>query len=63
MAAGHDRVVCEVNVDPPNPTSRAFHLRMGFGEVGHATLPGGTKTVSISCGISTPRGGELSLTL
>jgi hypothetical protein len=26
-AAGHDRVVCEVNSDPPNPASAAFHAR------------------------------------
>ena len=28
--AGHDRVVCEVNLDPPNPGSDAFHERLGF---------------------------------
>jgi hypothetical protein len=41
---GHERVVCEVNMDPPNPTSDAFHHSMGFVEVGTATLSG-TKTV------------------
>ena len=40
-AAGHDQVLCEVNVDPPNPGSDGFHDRMGFGEVGRAALPGG----------------------
>jgi len=44
-AAGHGRVVCEVNEDPPNPASDAFHARLGFVEVGAATLPGGTKKV------------------
>lgn len=41
---GHDRVLCEVNFDPPNPASDAFHARMGFSEVGRAVLANG-KTV------------------
>ena len=28
--AGHDRIVCEVNVVPPNPVSAAFHAAQGF---------------------------------
>lgn len=43
--AGHDRVVCEVNNEPPNPVSEAFHVAMGFEEVGQATIHNGTKTV------------------
>jgi uncharacterized protein len=43
--AGQDRVVCEVNLNPPNPTSQAFHVTMGFKEVGRADLHCGTKTV------------------
>jgi predicted GNAT superfamily acetyltransferase len=43
--AGHSRVVCEVNSDPPNPASDAFHAATGFDIVGQATLHGGTKTV------------------
>lgn len=43
--AGQDRVVCEVNIEPPNPISKAFHLALGFKEVGQATIHGGTKTV------------------
>jgi predicted GNAT superfamily acetyltransferase len=43
--AGQDRVVCEVNIDPPNPASEAFHLAMGFEEVGQATIHGGAKKV------------------
>ncbi|MDP3239499.1 MAG: GNAT family N-acetyltransferase, partial [Reyranella sp.] len=35
--AGHDRVVCEVNSDPPNPASDAFHAALGFVEVGQAS--------------------------
>lgn len=42
--AGHDRVVAEVNFDPPNPASDAFHARLGFSEIGRALLPNG-KTV------------------
>jgi predicted GNAT superfamily acetyltransferase len=29
-AMGLPRVVCEVNEDPPNPASLAFHIRLGF---------------------------------
>ncbi len=43
--AGHDCIVCEVNRVPPNPGSDAFHARLGFEEVGQATLTGGDKTV------------------
>ncbi len=43
-AAGHDLVCCEVNLDPPNPGSDAFHERLGFVEAGRATLQNG-KTV------------------
>jgi len=42
---GHVRVVCEVNSNPPNPASDAFHATLGFGEVGTAVLAGGAKTV------------------
>jgi uncharacterized protein len=44
-AAGHERVVCEVNSNPPNPASDAFHASLGFAEVGHAAIHGGAKTV------------------
>jgi hypothetical protein len=43
--AGHVRVVCEVNSQPPNPASDAFHAALGFMEVGSATLAGSSKTV------------------
>jgi hypothetical protein len=34
------RVVCaEVNVEPPNPASDAFHAALGFAEVGRASHP------------------------
>jgi len=43
--AGHDKIVCEVNVVPPNPGSDAFHSKMGFSEMGRARLPDGEKTI------------------
>jgi uncharacterized protein len=42
--AGHSRVVCEVNLDPPNPGSLAFHAALGFVSCGEALLKNG-KTV------------------
>lgn len=43
--AGHERVVCEVNAEPPNPASDAFHEQLGFAVVGEAVLAGGRKRV------------------
>lgn len=43
--AGHDRIVCEVNQQPPNPASDAFHAALGFVEVGSANIHSGSKTV------------------
>jgi uncharacterized protein len=43
--ASHDIVVCEVNSDPPNPASDAFHAAQGFAEVGSAAIHQGSKTV------------------
>lgn len=31
---GRTEVTCEVNIEPPNPASLAFHSRLGFSEVG-----------------------------
>lgn len=45
QAAGHQRVVCEVNFTPRNRASDAFHAKMGFTEIGCATLPHCNKTV------------------
>jgi predicted GNAT superfamily acetyltransferase len=44
-SAGHERVVCEVNISPPNPASDAFHAALGFVEVGSASVHEGSKTV------------------
>jgi predicted GNAT superfamily acetyltransferase len=38
-------VVCEVNIEPPNLLSDAFHAAMGFDGVGQAAIHNGTKTV------------------
>jgi hypothetical protein len=35
----------DVNLNPPNPGSDAFHAKLGFKEVGQAVLYGGAKTV------------------
>jgi hypothetical protein len=43
--AGHVRVVCEVNVEPPNAASVAFHEALGFVPIGEATILGGAKRV------------------
>src|SRR5580658_4022075 len=45
QATGHTRIVCEVNLDPPNPSSDAFHAALGFTEVGRADIHGGSKIV------------------
>ena len=43
--SGHDRVVCEVNSDPPNPGSDAFHAALGFNQVGSGSIHGDRKSV------------------
>ncbi len=43
--AGHDRVVCEVNAEPPNAASDAFHAALGFSEIGRALIHDGAKAV------------------
>ena len=43
--AGPTLVCCEVNFDPPNPVSEAFHAALGFVEVGRAFLPDRNKSV------------------
>lgn len=45
VQTGHERVVCEVNSNPPNPESDAFHAALGFIEVGSASIHDDSKTV------------------
>ncbi|CCD91301.1 putative Acetyltransferase, GNAT family [Bradyrhizobium sp. ORS 375] len=44
-AAGHEHIVCEVNLDPPNPQSDAFHAALGFEPLATESIHGGAKTV------------------
>lgn len=46
-AQGHEQVVCEFDIDPPNPASESFHRRFGFTEVGTQRVAGGSKLVSL----------------
>lgn len=43
--ARHECVTCEVNSEPPNPASDAFHEALDFSEVGSARIRDGSKTV------------------
>lgn len=45
--AGRSEVTCEVNLEPPNPGSQAFHARLGFEQVGVQVTKGGAVTVSL----------------
>jgi predicted GNAT superfamily acetyltransferase len=44
---GLAHVTCEVNLDPPNPGSLAFHARLGFAQVGEQVTKGGTVRVAL----------------
>jgi uncharacterized protein len=44
---GFDRVTCEVNLKPENPTSLQFHEAMGFVEVGVQDTKGGSVRVQL----------------
>lgn len=46
-AHGFGRLVCEVNIEPPNEVSAAFHRRHGFARVGTQWVAGGTKRVAL----------------
>jgi predicted GNAT superfamily acetyltransferase len=37
-AAGHHLITCEVNAQPPNPASDAFHTALGFKVVGSGAM-------------------------
>ncbi len=44
---GATEVLCEVNLEPPNPGSLAFHSRLGFIEVGRQSTKGGANVVAL----------------
>lgn len=44
---GLAEVTCEVNLEPPNPASLAFHRRLGFERVGTQRTTGGTVEVAL----------------
>jgi uncharacterized protein len=44
-ALGHAHIVCEVNAQPPNPISDAFHANHGFEQVETATIDDDSETV------------------
>lgn len=46
-ADGAPVVVCEYNLEPPNPASAAFHARFGFVEVGQRVYADGVRRVSM----------------
>lgn len=54
--AGIGTLVCEYNLDPPNPASAAFHARLGFVEVGARRLADGSKRVSMQAADVPPHG-------
>lgn len=46
-ASGLAEVTCEINLDPPNPESMAFHARLGFEQVGELDTKGGSIRVAL----------------
>ena len=44
---GIRRIVCELDIDPPNEASRRFHDAYGFRELGTQSVAGGRKRVSL----------------
>lgn len=46
-AKEHGRMVCEVNSEPPNIGSLAFHAARGYRELGHLTQLDGHETVML----------------
>jgi predicted GNAT superfamily acetyltransferase len=47
QAEGRAEVTCEVNLDPPNPESLAFHARLGFERIGEQATKNATVTVAL----------------
>jgi len=58
-SAGHVVIACEVNSQPPNPGSDAFHAAMGFVEAGTASpAPGKTVRLAVQSDAITPLSAE-----
>jgi predicted GNAT superfamily acetyltransferase len=53
-ADGRAEVTCEVNVEPPNPRSLAFHARLGFVEVARQATKGDTVQVALLAAAAEP---------
>jgi len=47
IAGAAPLLTCEVNLQPPNPGSLAFHTKLGFVEAGQLESEGGKKRVSL----------------
>lgn len=44
-----DEIVCEYDLDPPNPASAAFHARFGFSEIGRQQANGKQVSMQAVC--------------
>jgi predicted GNAT superfamily acetyltransferase len=55
VAAGHGRMVCEVNSEPPNIESLAFHRNRGYIEIGELTQADGHRVVMLEKPLSSAR--------
>ena len=44
---GLPEITCEVNLEPPNPESLAFHARLGFVQIGEQDTKGGAGRVAL----------------
>jgi predicted GNAT superfamily acetyltransferase len=47
-AVGYERMVCEVNLQPPNEASLAFHNSRGYAEIGRLEHPSGKVVALLS---------------
>ena len=52
---GLAELTCEVNLEPPNPASLAFHARLGFARIGEQVTAGGDGRVAMLARPARPR--------